>query len=58
MNTAKATRLLPTLVCAWCKDVMKPGSPKVSHGICRPCAARFFGKIGRRVARIPRRATA
>jgi hypothetical protein len=39
---------LPTLVCAWCKRVMKPGSPKVSHGICRGCAAHWFGKLRRR----------
>jgi hypothetical protein len=40
-----AARLLPTLVCAWCKCVMKPGAKKVSHGICRPCAAHFFGHL-------------
>jgi hypothetical protein len=40
-----ARRLLPTLVCAWCKDVMRPGAPKVSHGICRACAVRWFGKF-------------
>jgi hypothetical protein len=40
-----AARRLPTLVCAWCKHVMRPGAPKVSHGICRACNARWFGKL-------------
>jgi hypothetical protein len=41
----KAALHLPTLVCAWCKAVMRPGAPKVSHGICRDCAGRWFGKF-------------
>jgi hypothetical protein len=41
----KAALLLPTLVCAWCKEVMRPGAAKISHGICRPCALRWFGKF-------------
>jgi len=40
-----AARRLPTLVCAWCKHVMRPGAPKVSHGICRACTVRWFGKL-------------
>jgi len=36
---------LPTMVCAWCKHVMRPGAPKVSHGICRSCTVRWFGKL-------------
>jgi hypothetical protein len=40
-----AARRLPTLVCAWCKHVMRPGAPKVSHGICRACNVRWFGKL-------------
>ena len=35
-------QLLPTIVCSWCKRVLRTGSPKISHGICRPCAATFF----------------
>jgi len=46
-----AVRRLPTLTCAWCKQVMRPGSAKVSHGICRPCTVRWFGKF-RRTSRI------
>jgi len=34
--------LLPTLVCAWCKNVIKAGALKRSHGICRPCQVRHF----------------
>jgi hypothetical protein len=40
-----AARRLPTLMCAWCKHVMRPGAPKVSHGICRACTVRWFGKF-------------
>jgi hypothetical protein len=36
--------LLPTIVCSWCKQVQRVGTPKISHGICRPCAATFFGR--------------
>jgi hypothetical protein len=43
----KVVRRLPTLMCAWCKHVMRPGAPKISHGICRSCTARFFGKFRR-----------
>ena len=50
-KVTNAGRLLPTLVCAWCKGVIKTGAPKISHGICRPCAAQFFGKFGPRAAR-------
>ena len=46
-----AGRLLPTLVCAWCKGVMRTGTPKVSHGICPSCAGQFFGKFRPQVAR-------
>ncbi len=56
-TSAKAARLLPTLVCAWCKGVMRTGTAKLSHGICRPCAAHFFGKF-RPASRIPRRVAA
>jgi hypothetical protein len=37
-----AVALLPTLVCAWCKIVIRSGAPKCSHGICRPCRLRYF----------------
>lgn len=37
--------LLPTIVCSWCKEVLRIGTPKISHGICRPCAATFFGPV-------------
>jgi hypothetical protein len=40
-----AGRLLPTLICAWCKGVMRHGASKVSHGICKPCATHWFGKL-------------
>ena len=36
--------LLPTIVCSWCKQVLRIGAPKISHGICRPCVATFFGR--------------
>jgi hypothetical protein len=36
--------LLPTIVCSWCKQVLRIGTPKISHGICVPCAALFFGR--------------
>jgi len=36
--------LLPTIVCSWCKQVLRIGAPKISHGICPPCAALFFGR--------------
>jgi hypothetical protein len=42
---ATADPLLPTLVCAWCKGLVRRGAPKVSHGICKPCATRWFGKF-------------
>jgi hypothetical protein len=45
MKNSRATaRLLPTIVCAWCKGVVRKGNVKVSHGICRPCRERFFGR--------------
>jgi hypothetical protein len=34
--------LMPTLVCAWCKNVIKAGALKRSHGICEPCRLRHF----------------
>jgi hypothetical protein len=36
--------LLPTIVCSWCKHVLRIGAPKISHGICPPCATLFFGR--------------
>lgn len=36
---------LPTIVCSWCKQVLRIGTPKISHGICRPCAASFFDPV-------------
>jgi hypothetical protein len=36
--------LLPTIVCSWCKLVLRVGTPKISHGICPVCAALFFGR--------------
>jgi hypothetical protein len=35
---------LPTIVCSWCKQVLRIGTPKISHGICAPCAKLFFGR--------------
>jgi len=36
------------VICAWCDDEIQSGSPpenppQTSHGICRSCAARYFG---------------
>jgi hypothetical protein len=31
-----------TVLCAWCKTVLKEGSAKVTHGICPPCRDRYF----------------
>ena len=53
-KAAIASGPLPTLVCAWCKGVIRVGAPKVSHGICRPCVVRSFGKVSRRGARAAR----
>jgi hypothetical protein len=36
--------LLPTIVCSWCKQVLRIGAPKISHGICPLCAALFFDR--------------
>jgi hypothetical protein len=45
MKHSRATApLLPTIVCAWCSGVVRKGNVKLSHGICRPCRERFFGK--------------
>ena len=44
-TTLRAGRLMPTLVCAWCNHVIRHGARKVSHGICRPCTVRWFGKL-------------
>jgi hypothetical protein len=41
---AHTRELLPTIVCSWCKQVLRIGAPKISHGICPPCAATFFGR--------------
>lgn len=44
-NLRRATEL-PTIVCAWCKQVIRRGEAKVSHGICSPCRQKWFGKTG------------
>jgi hypothetical protein len=51
---SKTARILPTLACAWCKDVIRPGTSKISHGICRSCAARWFTKFRPVAARVRR----
>lgn len=33
-----------TLICAWCKKVLREGSEVVSHGICVECEAKHFPK--------------
>ena len=38
---------LPTIVCSWCKEVLRIGAPQISHGICRPCAGTFLEGYGR-----------
>jgi hypothetical protein len=43
-NPSRGRELLPTIVCSWCKQVLRIGAPKISHGICPPCAATFFGR--------------
>jgi hypothetical protein len=35
----------PTTVCAWCNGVIRRGAAKISHGICAPCRAKWFGKL-------------
>ena len=30
------------LQCAWCEDVMRPGSEPVSHGICPKCYVKMI----------------
>jgi hypothetical protein len=40
----------PTTVCAWCNGVIRPGAAKISHGICVPCRAQWFGKLRRTAA--------
>jgi hypothetical protein len=45
--------LLPTIVCSWCKRVLRIGTPKISHGICPSCAALFFGPRLPAPARVP-----
>jgi hypothetical protein len=54
-NATAAKLVLPTVVCAWCNGVLRSGGTKVSHGICRPCAKHWFGKIRSRVAATVRR---
>ena len=30
--------MMPTIICAWCKTIIKDGEPlKISHGICPSC---------------------
>jgi hypothetical protein len=41
---SRGHELLPTIMCSWCKEVVRIGAPKISHGICPPCAATFFGR--------------
>lgn len=43
-HRSRSPALLPTIVCSWCKQVLSVGTPKISHGICRSCAATFFGR--------------
>ena len=33
-------------VCAWCGELIRSGSPPVSHGICAPCRQQFFREEG------------
>jgi hypothetical protein len=37
----------PTMVCAWCSGVIRPGAAKISHGICVPCRTKWFGQLTR-----------
>jgi hypothetical protein len=37
--------ILPTLVCAWCHHLIRRGTPKISHGICRSCVAHCFSHL-------------
>jgi hypothetical protein len=37
--------LQPTLMCAWCKGIIRPAGLKISHGICGPCVKHWFGKL-------------
>jgi hypothetical protein len=45
--------LLPTIVCSWCKQVLRIGTPKISHGICTPCAKLFFGRAVPSLVELP-----
>lgn len=45
MKCSKVAQQLPTLTCAWCNTIIKPGGLKISHGICQPCAKLWFGKL-------------
>jgi hypothetical protein len=31
-----------TVLCAWCKKILREGSPTVTHGICDSCRALYF----------------
>ena len=33
----------PTVVCAWCKAVLSPGSEPASHGVCPRCLQQHLG---------------
>ncbi|TMI88335.1 MAG: hypothetical protein E6H00_12950 [Bacillati bacterium ANGP1] len=33
-----------TLVCAWCREVIRPGGPSKSHGICPACKRKLMNE--------------
>lgn len=33
----------PTVVCAWCKAVLSPGTEPASHGVCPHCLQQHLG---------------
>jgi hypothetical protein len=51
MKRSKPALQLPTLMCAWCNGIIRPAGLKISHGICRPCAKQWFGKLAAKTPR-------
>ena len=33
------------LICAWCDTAMRPGTLPASHGLCKPCEAKYFPEL-------------
>jgi hypothetical protein len=37
----------PTVICAWCEEVLVSGGESISHGICEACADELVDQIQR-----------